>query len=217
MKIKGVIFDLDGTLLNTLDDISDAMNYALQKNGFLPHKIDDYKYFVGSGVDVLVERVLTKYQATKEQKGQIKKDYIIKYEEVQKNKTRPYDGIRELIDYLKFKNVKLAVLSNKPHPDTLSVVDHYFNLKTFDIVFGQRKGVETKPNPIGVFDILDTLKIKEEEVLYVGDTDVDMKTAHAAGVVGVGALWGFRTAEELINANAQILISDPKDLIVHIK
>lgn len=213
MKIKAAIFDLDGTLLDTIDDIGDAMNYALQKNGFSIHNIEDYKYFVGNGVDVLVERAISKFHYTADQKLQVKIDYITKYEIIQNNKTKPYTGIEDLIEKLKSLKFKLAVLSNKPHQDTLRVIDNYFKLETFDIVLGQRKGVETKPNPAGVFEILNDLRLNSEEVVYIGDTNVDMQTAKAANIRSIGVTWGFRSEEELVMNGAYYIVNQPNEII----
>lgn len=213
MKIKAVIFDLDGTLLDTIDDIADAMNYSLTKNGFMTHKVEDYKYFVGKGVDILVDKALEMFQYTTSQKLQVKNDYLVKYEIIQHNKTKPFDGIEELINMLRTHGIKLAVLSNKPHADTLRIIDYYFKLETFNIVLGQRKGVNVKPNPTGIFEIISDLHLSQKELIYVGDTNVDMQTAKAANVQSVGVTWGFRTAAELVENGADYIIDFPDEIM----
>jgi len=213
MTILGIIFDLDGTLLNTLDDISDAMNYALSKCEFNPYSIDQYRYFVGSGVDILVKRALQKYDYTQEDFDNVKNAYLEQYQKVQDHKTRPYPGILELIDILYRQNIKLAILSNKPHQDTIDVVTKYFDINKFNIVLGQRKGIAIKPSPQSVYEILGHFNLDKDNVLYVGDTDIDMQTARNAGLTSVGVTWGFRTYEELLKNNANFIINNPLDLV----
>lgn len=217
MTIKGIIFDLDGTLLDTLVDISEAMNYALRVNGFSEHPHEEYRYFVGSGVDVLIERVLKNTNATTSDFQNVKETYLKRYEQTQHNKTKPYEGILELINELTIRNIKLAILSNKPHADTLTVVNNYFDINKFIVIFGARKGVDIKPSPDSVYEILELFDLAKDEVLYVGDTDIDMKTANNAGLVSVGVSWGFRTPEELRKNNAKFIIDKPSDLLKIIK
>ncbi|HHU80139.1 MAG: HAD family hydrolase [Bacilli bacterium] len=213
MKYKLVIFDLDGTLLNTIDDIANSMNEALTKNGFDPYPTNSYRYFVGQGVKILVDKVLANQKHTQEEWQKVYADYMHYYGMWQKNKTKPYQGIQELLLSLKERGTKVAVLSNKPHADTLQVVKEYFPDYEFACIFGARPHRQIKPAPDGVFDILQEVKVKKEETLYVGDTKIDMETATSADVTAVGVLWGFRDKEELVSAGANHIISEPQELL----
>lgn len=212
-QYKLVIFDLDGTLLNTIDDISDAMNEALRRNGFQTYQTSDYRYFVGQGVKVLVDKVLATQDHTENDWQKVYQDYLHFYELWQKNKTHVYPGIFELLSALNKQGIMTAVLSNKPHPDTMRVVDEYFKEHPFACVLGASSERRIKPYPDGVFTILEELKVKVDECLYVGDTKVDMETALSANIFPIGVLWGFRTEEELRRAGASVLIKEPLELL----
>jgi phosphoglycolate phosphatase len=222
--VKLIIFDLDGTLLNTLDDLANSTNHILQKNGFPVHEIDAYKYFVGNGVAMLVRRALPK--DTPETTYHEILDEFKKYYEIHKaDKTAPYSGIIETLEQLQQKEVLLSIATNKPHELLPDLIRYYFPTIQWAAVFGNREGVPIKPNPQIVYDILNACKksscpvsvnkapINNNEILYVGDTAVDMETAQNAGIPKVGALWGFRTREELLKANADYLIEKPEELI----
>jgi phosphoglycolate phosphatase len=213
MKYKLVIFDLDGTLLNTIDDIADSMNKSLTQNGFKTYGIDEYKYFVGQGVKFLVESVLAMQPHTKEEWQKVHDDYMYYYGMWQKNKTKPYAGIIDLLNGLTEKGVRIAVLSNKPNHDTQKVISEYFPGISFSAVYGARPDRGLKPSPDGVNDILTELEIDKTETLYVGDTKVDMATAINSELTSVGVLWGFRTREELVKAQAQYIISRPDEIL----
>jgi phosphoglycolate phosphatase len=202
-----VIFDLDGTLLNTIDDICESLNLALSESGLPSVTIAECKYMVGSGVKVLIEKAV---RGQNDKYDQVLNAYLYHYELLQKNKTRPYDGIIEVLKAIKAKDIKIAVLSNKPHEDTLRVVDHYFKGEIFDLVLGKKENNRPKPSTDGCVEILNTLKISGK-VLYVGDTIIDMKTAKDAGFTSVAVTWGFRLKDELQDSNYMIDI--PGDLI----
>lgn len=213
MKFKAVLFDLDGTLLDTIDDLADSMNSVLERRGFPKHGVEKYKYFVGDGMDVLVRRALP-LSCTDESViagcvSAMKEEYSLRWAD----KTKPYDGIPELLDALSASGVKLSVLSNKPHEPTGIVISRMLGKWKFEIVAGVRDGVPKKPDPAAAISVAESLGIACDEFLYLGDTHTDMKTAVAAGMFPVGALWGFRTAEELIEAGARILVRHPADLI----
>ena len=200
---KLVIFDLDGTLLNTIEDISDAFNYALINNGLRKASIDEIKYFVGSGVDNLVKRAITKIKSEEEIDkyfDSIKELYLSEYVRVQKNKTRLYEGIMDLVINLKSLNIKVAVLSNKPDSDVKEIIKYYFKDFSFDYVQGQNKEIGIKPSSLGINKILESLNIKKEDALMVGDSDVDVLTGINANVDACAVLWGFRKKEELLKA-----------------
>ncbi len=212
---KAVIFDLDGTLVNSIYDLAEACNYALEKVGETPYELDKYRYFVGNGIPVLIERVVN---------GKNRPDL---YDEVFKifndyysvhyvDKTKAYDGICDLLWYLKEKGLKIAILSNKAHRFSVEVTEKVFGKNYFDLVLGLRDGVPAKPEPDAVFEILNHFNLTADDCLYVGDTGGDMQTGNRAGVKTVGVLWGFREKEELVENNAKVIISHPseiKDLI----
>jgi len=218
--IKLIIFDLDGTLLNTIDDLADCTNYVLKKNGFPTHEVEDYKYFVGSGVVKLLERALPK-DISEHAFSEIHEEFLHYYEIHKEDKTVPYDGMVETLEKLQNKGIMLAVATNKPHELLPDLMQRFFPTIKWAAVFGNRKGVPVKPNPQIVYDILDCInegkdtihRVSNDEILYVGDTAVDMETAHHAGITKIGALWGFRTKEELENADANCIIEHPLELL----
>lgn len=212
--IKGVIFDLDGTLLNTIEDIKDSINLALNEMGLKgDYTTEEMKYFVGSGVDVLTERAIKKFHVQKERRIELKERYNYIYGKRKAIKTKPYEGISELILSLRKRHIIVALLSNKPHQDTLDVLDHYFGLQNFDFPFGKREGIPPKPNPQGVELLLETMNLKREEVIYVGDSDIDMQTARNANLTKIGVSWGFRTKQELYQNGADYIIDKPNQII----
>lgn len=210
--IKAVIFDLDGTLSYTLDSISYSGNLALEELGFTALPKDDYKYFCGDGSDELVRRILkasgdtdcTRYEELRKAYGKFFRQYA-------DYNVRPYDGMPEALADLKSKGLKLAVLSNKPHPQTIEVVNKLYG-DIFDYIQGNTPEINRKPSPDGAFIIAKALAIDTSEILYVGDTATDMQTGNAAGMKTVGVLWGYRTLEELTENKADIIISHPSEL-----
>lgn len=212
--IKAVIFDLDGTLTDTLDSIKISVDKALGKFGIGPFRKEQYKYFVGEGAAKLVERCLiaggdpnlTLFREAYE-------EYMKVFEEYCMYHVVPYDGIRELLHELKNRGVKTAVLSNKPHERTCEVISSVFGNESFDIVQGQTVNIKRKPSPEGVFIIQDKLEINADEILYLGDTGTDMQTGKSAGVFTIGALWGFRDKDELIENHADAIIENPSKLL----
>jgi len=218
--IKLIIFDLDGTLLNTLDDLADCTNYVLQKNGYPIHQIDAYKYFVGNGVEMLLRRALPK-EITETEFTEISTEFLHHYEVHKADKTAPYDGMVETLEILQKRGTLLSVATNKPHELLPELLHHYFPTIKWAAVFGNRKGVPIKPHPQIVYDIIEAIHLYidkvspvfKEHILYVGDTAVDMETAQNAGVKKVGTLWGFRTQNELVQAGADYLIAQPQQLL----
>jgi phosphoglycolate phosphatase len=212
MNFKGVIFDLDGTLVNSLEDIADSMNKVLERLGYPQHNLQSYKYFVGNGLRNLVRRALPEGS----DEGFISSCFALMMEEYRKNcinKTRPYAGIVELLDELSFRQIKLAIFSNKVHELTQIVVETLLPKWDFEVVLGASPEVPRKPNPMGVLLISKKMGIDSERFIYLGDTNVDMETANRAGMYAVGALWGFRTKEELISNGAKYLLNHPLDLL----
>lgn len=214
---KAVIFDLDGTLTDTIASIKLSADLAMEQFGFGPYTEEQYKYFVGDGAAVLVERCL-------EAGGDFAHTHFEEaYAEYQKTfekycmyQVKPYAGIRELLAALKERGVKTAVLSNKPHERALNVIDEVFGADCFDMVQGQKEEIARKPSPEGVFCILKAFNLKPEEILYLGDTGTDMQTGKSAGAFTVGALWGFRTKEELWENHADAVIETPLELLEYL-
>ena len=213
MKIKAVVFDLDGTLLDTVGGIAAAMNKVLNAAGLPPHDIVDYKGFVGDGVAKLTERVLPPEMRTLENIADYKQRYRVVYDETWLEHTCPYDGVEDMLRALRERGVILAVLSNKLHSNTVDQVDRFFPWKPFEVVLGARDGIPLKPDPQAVLEIAGLIDVTPGEFVFVGDTPVDMLTAKAAGMTGIGASWGFRTVEELRGAGASRIIDHPMDLI----
>ena len=213
LKYKAVLFDLDGTLLDTLDDLANSMNAVLARRGFKTHDRELYRYFVGNGMEKLVRRTLP---AAYSGEG-IVRDALLEVSAEYENRwcdcTRPYEGVHEMLDALTAKGLRLAVLSNKPDGFTKKIIDHFFGGIRFDAVFGARDGVPKKPDPAAALEIAALMGIPPADFLYLGDTDVDMKTALAAGMHPIGALWGFREEEELRRGGAEKLISCPSELL----
>jgi len=209
---KLIIFDLDGTLLNTIDDLADCTNYVLQNNGYPTHEIDAYKYFVGNGVEQLLRRALPK-NITETVFFEVMNQFMHYYEVHKADKTAPYQGMVETLKHLQEKEIQLAIATNKPHELLPDLIQFYFPTIQWAAMFGFRKGTPIKPHPQIVDDILETTHILKTNTLYVGDTAVDMETAQNASIQKVGALWGFRTKQELEQANADYIIEHPKQLI----
>lgn len=208
-----MIFDLDGTLLDTIADLAAATNFALRAYNHPVHEVDKYRYFVGDGVRKLVERALPEDARSPihidEVLGYFRQYYMRHCEDL----TAPYPGIVELLSELQDAGVKLAVASNKFQIGTESLVKRFFPNINFVAVLGQREGVPVKPNPQIIFDIIQLAGVTKEQTLYVGDSGVDMQTAVAAGVDSVGVLWGFRTADELLQNGAGSLASTPREIL----
>ena len=194
---KLVIFDLDGTLLNTIADLAHSTNYALNKLGYPTHEIEKYNFMVGNGIDKLFERALPEGEKSKENVLRVRKEFVPYYDIHNADDSRPYPGIPELLSYLQDAGIQIAVASNKYQAATEKLIAHYFPGIRFVAVFGQREGVKVKPDPTVVYDILQIADVPKEEVLYIGDSGVDMQTAINSGVTSCGVTWGFRPRTEL--------------------
>ncbi|MGJ0320842.1 HAD family hydrolase [Aliarcobacter cryaerophilus] len=212
---KTVIFDLDGTLLDSIEDIASSMNKVLESLQLPTHKIEDYKHFVGGGVDILVENALS--NQSKEIKDEVTKRFKIEYDGKLHSKTLPYDGIYELLDELKKLDINLAVLSNKPHEFTVSYVNHFFKNYNFKEIHGQKKDVPKKPDPKAALDIVKCLDSSCENTYFIGDTKIDMQTAKSANMTAIGVLWGFRDEKELRDFGADFIVSNPLEILKIIK
>lgn len=230
--IKACIFDLDGTLLDTLTSLWFCSSECLKKEGLMVLPRENYRYYVGDGARTQVERFLkdTRKDETADEAflnpGALQHDpheakdleyYIESYmRELHRNadyEVRPYEGIPELLDRLKEAGIRLAVFSNKPDPATVRLIHKFFETELFDIVLGKRDELPKKPDPAGVFRILKELGVKKEETLYFGDTNTDMQTGKNAGLFTIGVSWGFRDKKELMEANADAVIDHPAEAL----
>ena len=214
MKVRAAIFDLDGTLLDTIEDLTDSMNAALSALGFPGRTIDENKSLVGDGLSTFIKRALPETQRDNpESAKRLLETMRAEYRLRCAVKTRPYPGIPEMLDELAAQKIPLAVLSNKPQASTLTIIGHYFPNTDFRAVFGARENVPIKPDPTGALEIAALIGLPPGEILYLGDTNTDMQTATAAGMFGVGAVWGFRTAAELLASGAKALADRPADVL----
>ena len=210
---KAVVFDLDGTLLDTLEDLADSSNRVLAANQYPIHPVDSYRYFVGDGLLTLIERILPDNARIPEIINQVALDFKDDYSQNWNVKSRMYDDIDIMLNGLHQAGLSLSVLSNKPHEFTCICVQQMLSEWSFDPVLGAREGVAKKPDPVGAIEIARQLQLDPAEILYLGDTATDMKTAINAGMYPVGALWGFRTADELLESGAAKVISEPQELL----
>lgn len=213
MKFKAVLFDLDGTLLDTLEDIADSVNTVLDRNGLPGHMLEAYRYFIGDGVEDLASRALPENRRTGVMVARVVAAFREEYGQRWADKTGPYEGIPELLNALTARGTKMAILSNKPDNFTRLMVSRLLEKWRFEPVIGAKPSMPKKPDPTGAAEIAGRLGVLPGEFLYLGDGDADMKTAIAAGMYPVGALWGFRTAGELLASGAKTLVRHPMDLI----
>lgn len=212
-KIKACIFDLDGTLTNTINAIAHFGNLALNTYGLPSLPVEDYKIYVGDGRDKLIHRILKASGADDEMFEQVRKVYDENYEKDYLYDTDAYDGIRELIAELKQKSVKIAVCSNKPDNVVHFVLNTIFGEGVFDAVSGVVDGKPTKPNPHTTLEIAEKLGVTPRECLFLGDTNVDIFTAKNAKMHSVGVLWGFRGLGELTSAGAEHIVKKPSEIL----
>lgn len=212
--MKACIFDLDGTLTDSVKSLAYSANLTLKDLGYEPQPEECFKLFAGDGRKVLLERVLKASgdealvhleEAIKIYDGYFSKNSM--YE------VKPYAGILETLQSLKEKGMHLAVLSNKPHKEAVKVVETIFGTEMFEIIRGQQEGIERKPSPVGALMIAEQLKVKTEECLYIGDTNTDMQTGNSAGMNTVGVTWGFRERKELEDNHARYIIDIPQELV----
>lgn len=210
--VRLCIFDLDGTLINSLQDLADAVNHALQKMGFPVHEVEKYKYFVGDGVAVLLRKAAPP-GCGEETLQQLRVEFDAYYGAHGADKTYAYEGCGLLLARLQKMGIKTAVLSNKPDAFVGGLVNRFFPATPFFAAFGKREGYEKKPHPAALNELIRQCGAEKEECLYIGDSDVDVYTAHNAGIVCCGALWGFRGYEELQKAGADFFAEKPMDVL----
>lgn len=209
--IKAVLFDLDGTLANSIEDLADSTEKALKRLGFSGHTLAEYKYFVGDGIPKLIERALPANKRDKETVNACLELFMADYRVHYHDKTKAYDGVREMLADLKKNGLKLAVISNKAQEMAEKVAENLFG-DIFDFVAGKREGYKTKPDPALTLLVIHSLGVAPAECILAGDSGMDMAAAVNAGALPVGVLWGFRTAEELQKNGAEYLFSAPAEI-----
>jgi phosphoglycolate phosphatase len=212
--VKLCIFDLDGTLLYTLDSIARPTNLVLEHFGLPPQPVGAYKYFVGDGLKNEMKRALI--AAGDKEACHLEEAFALCeqwFAEDPMYKVEPYPGIPETLQALKTKGVKLAVFSNKPHESAVRVVESFFGEGMFDCIQGQTDRLPIKPDPAGAFEILKKLGVTADACLYLGDSNTDMMTGRNAGFMTVGAAWGYRSVRELKEAGADLIIDSPDELL----
>ena len=215
--VKLCIFDMDGTTVNTINSIAYFANNALNKYGLSSIDTEKYKIIVGNGAKVLVERMIELTGGTKEQFEKVLVEYNTTYDNDFMYLTEAYEGIIVMLKTLKEMGVESIILSNKPHQTALKVSNELFGDDLIKRCFGGREGIPLKPDPQAVYEILELEGVKKEECIYIGDTSTDMKTGKGAGLYTVGVLWGFRGREELESSGADVIISNPRELIDIVK
>ena len=210
---KLVIFDLDGTLLNTIADLAASTNHALAANGYPTHPTEEYRFFVGNGINKLFERALPEGEKTEANVLKIRQRFIPYYDVHCVDLTKPYPGIPELLKTLQQRSVQIAVASNKYQRATGKLIPYFFPDIHFTAILGQREGIPRKPDPQIVHEIMRMANVRTDEVLYVGDSNVDMQTANNARVDSVGVTWGFRPRAELEQGNPFAIIDKAEELL----
>jgi phosphoglycolate phosphatase len=213
MPFKAILFDLDGTLLDTLDDLADSSNAALDAMNLPSHPVTDYRYFVGDGLENLVRRIMGTRASDP---AAVARGVELARQEYARrwcDKSKPYPGIPELLDQLTAQRIPMTVFSNKPDEFTQLCIARLLPNWHFAVVLGASAAFPKKPDPAGALAVAAKLGVAPADILYLGDTNTDMRTAVAAGMYPVGALWGFRTAEELRDAGAAVLVKSPMDVL----
>lgn len=216
MTYKAVIFDLDGTLLDTLDDLAHSMNHVLERFGFPTHPVEEYQYLVGEGASILAKRVVPDDHRNGETEAKILTAYLEEYAVHWNVYSRPYPGIVDLLTELNRLGIPIAVLSNKPDRFTRQCVAVLLEGIEFNEVVGDRPGKKRKPDPEGALELARILDVLPSQCLYVGDTATDMQTAVASGMKPVGVSWGFRSPDELVANGAEILLDHPSELLAYL-
>lgn len=213
MTYKAIIFDLDGTLLNTLDGIATCANIVLENGGYPKHNVDAYKYFVGEGVFALFRKALPENNRDEDTITALVKAFRHTYEKYGYEKVCLYEGIDELLNGLSERKIKMSILSNKPHELTRFSVSKFLSNWHFECVLGQRDNIPVKPDPSAAIEIINLLDLPSSDILYLGDTAVDMQTAVRAKLFPIGALWGFRDKKELEENGSKITVNTPREIL----
>jgi len=211
MSYKGIFFDLDGTLVDTLEDLAGAMNFGLEQLGQPGHSVDECRRMIGNGVTKFAERALAsdKQDLHAELLGIMRKRYSQKCTD----KSSVYGGLLEVVNKLKTAGARLAVVTNKNAEEAKVVTEHYFGVGTFEVITGVEGDKWIKPDPAGTYEIISRMGLEKEECMLVGDSDVDIKTALNAGIKPVGVTWGFRSREQLLEVGAETIIDTPGEIL----
>jgi phosphoglycolate phosphatase len=212
-RFEAVLFDLDGTLLDTIADIAGTMNRVLAARGLPTYDAAHYKYFVGAGIEEMVKRALHPTAIGDAEVDEIVLEYRREYKSHWGDTSKPYAGVAEMLRGVESRGLRMAILSNKSHPFTTLMTASLLKEFRFDAVRGSMPEVPNKPDPAAALLIARELGVDPSRCLFLGDADIDMKTAVAAGMCPAGALWGFRTAEELRASGAAVLLASPSDLL----
>lgn len=207
-----VIFDLDGTILNTLEDLADSVNHVCAAHGWPTHDYEAYRYFVGNGMAKLVERATPAAAHVEPLRSAVQQEFVAYYALHSADKTCPYPGMPELLETLKAEGVTIAVLTNKHNSAAQEVMQRYYP-GVFHAVQGAVEGYATKPDPALLHRLMDELGAVPQTTLFVGDSNVDIRTAKNGGIAGCGVLWGFRTRQELEEEGATLIAEDPEELL----
>lgn len=210
--IKLAIFDMDGTICNTIDDLADATNFAMQTLGYPLHTVEQYKYFVGNGIPKLIYRALPEDKRSDEDIAEAKELMLSYYRVHFADKTKPYDGITELLTRIKEKGIHITVCTNKAHHMAIEVANKLFD-RMLEVVIGQSDDRPLKPDPFSPKEIMNKYGVTPDETVFIGDSDVDMQTAVNSGTHSIGVTWGFRTAEELKQNGAGHIADTPSEII----
>ena len=211
--IKAVIFDLDGTLLDTLEDIGDTANQVLKESGFPIHPINAYRDFIGHGISNTIRQALPSADRDSGNIERLRRQFEQSYLQNYKNKTKVFAGIPALLDQLHDRDIRLAVLSNKAHEFTQRYTDDLLSRWTFDCVLGHQPSKPKKPDPQNALEIAQSMLLEPEEIAYLGDSEIDMQTAVAANMLAIGVSWGFRSKQTLLEHGAQYIIDQPLQLL----
>lgn len=210
------IFDLDGTLLNTIADLAGATNYALKECGYPTHTTDEYRYFVGNGINKLFERALPEEERNDKNIQNIRSLFIPYYNEHNADLSKPYDGITALLEQLQEKGMLIAVASNKYQEATYKLIKQYFPQISFTQILGQREGIPTKPDPSIINEIVAKSDVEKDKVVYIGDSCVDMQTGINAKVTTIGVSWGFRPRTELEAYHPDFIADNPENILQYL-
>lgn len=210
--IKLAIFDMDGTICNTIDDLADATNYAMQTLGYPLHRVEQYKYFVGNGIPKLIYRALPEDKRSDEDVAEAKELMLNYYRVHFADKSKPYDGILGLLKNLTEKGIHIAVCTNKAHHMAVEIADKIFG-GIFETVIGQSEDRPLKPDSYSPREIMNKYGVTPKETVFIGDSGVDMQTAKNSGTASIGVTWGFRTAEELKENGAQHIADTPFEIL----
>ena len=214
MPMKAILFDLDGTLLDTLDDLADAANRVLDQAGLPTHPRSAYRQFIGDGSRMLITRAIPEDYRTPERIEDLLTRFKDDYSRHWKTATCPYPGIQDLLNDLVERDIPRAVVTNKPHAFAECCVHHFFPETPFQMIWGQKEGIPLKPHPRPALEAAKHLQVATGECLLLGDSGVDMETARSAGMLPVGAAWGFRSVDELVKAGAAHIVQSPLEISV---